>query len=395
MARTPKAPPNAAMIEAAQAALALARDADEKGAAPIIITAGASSATLRPTKARIEAHIKLLQKQVRKPVLRDIGGKVFPIFTPGMSTAEYVRAYEAAQPCDTVYKTGFYKHLNAEPCTLYEGGALDFSPVHEVCEEEPAAELLPVVECEPVPVPEVVEIEPEQVEPVEVAEVVAEVAAPTEPEQIIIPVESELRKIRRSYVPKDIPSQRSACKSGFAEAFTWTENGRFYVAAFWGASAKPWRGSVWFYKTQERRRAFIVDLFQRASAHAERKAKARAEKIEKRKAPHALQLGDILRASWGYEQTNIDYYQVTRLVGSMTVEVREIAQQREETEYMQGRCVPAPGEFIGEAKRYRVSDYGKRDSIKVASYAHATKVEPVADIAGTKIYPDSHWTAYA
>lgn len=411
MARTPKAHPNAAMIEAAQAALALARDADEKGAAPIIITAGASSATLRPTKARIEKHIKLLQKQTRAPAMRDLGGKVFPAFKPGMSTAEYVRAYEAAQPCDTVYKTGFYKHLNAEPCTLYEGGALDFVPVHEVCEEEPAAELLPVAEvesapevaaelapaaeCEPLPVPEVVEIEPEQIEPVEVAEVVAEVAAPTEPEQIIIPAESELRKIRRSYVPKDVPAQRSASKRGAAEAFTWTENGRYYVAAFWGASAKPWRGSVWYYKTQEQRRAFIADLFQRASAHAERKAKARAEKIEKRKAPHALQLGDILRASWGYEQTNIDYYQVTRLVGSMTVEVREIAQQREETEYMQGRCVPAPGEFIGEAKRYRVSDYGKRDSIKVASYAHATKVEPVADIAGTKIYPDSHWTAYA
>lgn len=46
MARAPKAHPNAALIAAAQAALPLARDADEKGAAPIIINAGTSSVTL-------------------------------------------------------------------------------------------------------------------------------------------------------------------------------------------------------------------------------------------------------------------------------------------------------------------------------------------------------------
>ena len=435
MARTPKAHPNAALIEAAQAALPLARDADEKGAAPIIITAGASSATLRPTKARIEKHIKLLQKQVHKPALRDRSFGMFPEFRPGMSTKEYVLLYAGSQT--GLRNEGFFAPLNAEPATLYEGGALDFVPVHELIEEEPAAELLPVaevepapevaelapvVECEllpvpevieiepeqvepvevaePLPVPEVVEIEPEHIEPAEVAEVVADAVEPApepaeEPEQIIIPAESELRKARRSYVPKDIPSQRSACKNGSAEAFTWIYKDRYYVAAFWGASAKPWRGSVWYYKTQEQRRAFIVDLFQRASDHAERKAKARAEKIEKRKAPHGLEVGDILKSSWGYEQTNVDYYQVTRLVGSSMVEVRAIAQESEDTAHMQGVCVPSPDSFVGEPKRYRVSDYGDRDSIKIASYANAYKVQPVATVAGAKIYPSSRWTAYA
>lgn len=49
------------------------------------------------------------------------------------------------------------------------------------------------------------------------------------------------------------------------------------------------------------------------------------ERKEERKLPHTLKLGDILYSSWGYEQTNINFYQVTKLVGANTVQIREIA----------------------------------------------------------------------
>lgn len=51
---------------------------------------------------------------------------------------------------------------------------------------------------------------------------------------------------------------------------------------------------------------------------------AKAKRKVVRNAPSALKLGDILYSSWGYDQTNIDFYQVTRLVGAHTVEIRAI-----------------------------------------------------------------------
>jgi integrating conjugative element membrane protein (TIGR03745 family) len=70
--------------------------------------------------------------------------------------------------------------------------------------------------------------------------------------------------------------------------------------------------------------------------------------------PHGLKVGYVLSASWGYEQTNIDYYEVTALVGRRSVEVREIAQELKETGNMLGECRPTKGKFIGKPLVKRV-----------------------------------------
>lgn len=99
------------------------------------------------------------------------------------------------------------------------------------------------------------------------------------------------------------------------------------------------------------------------------------------------------RPRGGYEQTNIDYYEVVQLVGFQTIEYRQIAGQSEATGDMQGVSVPAPGHYIGEAKRARVSTYGNRDSIRVSSCAIASKMT-AHTVGGVRCYPASSWTAY-
>jgi hypothetical protein len=111
-------------------------------------------------------------------------------------------------------------------------------------------------------------------------------------------------------------------------------------------------------------------------------------------AKHNVKLGDIFCCSWGYDQTNVDYYEVTKVMGSM-VEVREIGQQREDTAWLQGECAPAPGHFIGKPMRKRVNVCSGTPSIKVYSFAYAYRIEPLAEVAGAKVYEVSHWTAYA
>ncbi len=61
----------------------------------------------------------------------------------------------------------------------------------------------------------------------------------------------------------------------------------------------------------------ICDARKRIARKAERTT-------ERQQFQHNLSIGDILYSSWGYDQTNIDFYQITKVMGRK-VEIREIA----------------------------------------------------------------------
>ena len=86
-----------------------------------------------------------------------------------------------------------------------------------------------------------------------------------------------------------------------------------------------WHGQrrVWYgYKDEETVRAAIEGNTQPMTAHKDRSAKETkpAEKINK----FGVKVGDIFSASWGYEQTQTDFFQVVELVGALSVRVREV-----------------------------------------------------------------------
>jgi len=62
---------------------------------------------------------------------------------------------------------------------------------------------------------------------------------------------------------------------------------------------------------------------------------------------HGVKVGDIFYTSWGYEQTNIDFYEVVR-VTEKTAHIRELKQSRTDTSFMQGVCEPIPGSYSTE-----------------------------------------------
>lgn len=80
-----------------------------------------------------------------------------------------------------------------------------------------------------------------------------------------------------------------------------------------------------------------------------------------------VKIGDFFVDSWGYEQTNVDWYQVTK-VSPASVWLRRVKSDRTETGYMTGECVPVKNAFIGDEKRKKLrqnsghfnvpSDYG-------------------------------------
>lgn len=63
-----------------------------------------------------------------------------------------------------------------------------------------------------------------------------------------------------------------------------------------------------------------------AKAAIEGKKVAKVEKAPKaeKKNKFGVKIGDLFYSSWGYEQTNVDFFQVIALVGETSVRVREV-----------------------------------------------------------------------
>ena len=66
---------------------------------------------------------------------------------------------------------------------------------------------------------------------------------------------------------------------------------------------------------------------------------------------HNIALGTIYVHSWGYDQTNVDFYEVTGLNGRTMVTLAPIGQDRRIATKvgMQGLTTPIPGQFIRDA----------------------------------------------
>ena len=136
-----------------------------------------------------------------------------------------------------------------------------------------------------------------------------------------------------------------------------------------------------------------------APAKAEKPAKA-AEKVNK----YGVKVGDLFHASWGYDQTNNDFFQVVALVGEQSVRVREVYPVCEEAEATcwaaedrvfstntRGVLLPAAKSSVfikdqerGDLKRIQVSKYGNQEDVyfRLDSFAFAHKCEGET----TKVY---------
>jgi len=85
---------------------------------------------------------------------------------------------------------------------------------------------------------------------------------------------------------------------------------------------------------------------------------------------HTLELGSILISMWGYDQTNVDYFEVVAVTPTM-VTVSQLRTRRVSTPaYLTSVVEPIPGDHIGVPLRRKVHHYS-RPSIAIESFANA------------------------
>lgn len=151
-------------------------------------------------------------------------------------------------------------------------------------------------------------------------------------------------------------------------ALTKDEDRHYSLVTYFGNSAKT-TDRCYFVRKDERD-ARINRYIEGVKARKEFKAKQKA----KRSAPHELKVGDILVNSWGYDQTNVDFFEVVELVGKASVKIRPIgAKTVEATGPFSSDVKPVPGSYHGEAVVKRVNG----NSVKIHSWgSYAFKTEP-------------------
>lgn len=103
-----------------------------------------------------------------------------------------------------------------------------------------------------------------------------------------------------------------------------------------------------------------------------------AQKAERAPAPaaapaavtkkHPLNVGDLLECSWGYDQTNLDYYVVTKLLGVAMVEIREVATKIVGDSMTSNKVMPDPSRVVGAPLRKKVQPNG---AVRITSFSSA------------------------
>jgi len=106
-------------------------------------------------------------------------------------------------------------------------------------------------------------------------------------------------------------------------------------------------------------------------AHALKEEEKAQRKAARSQLASSVKVGDIFVSSWGYEQTNVDFYQVIKKSGS-SITVREIDSRmadRSSGNGMAGYCLPIKDSFLEKAEPMKKILSGS--GFKVSSYSSA------------------------
>lgn len=89
----------------------------------------------------------------------------------------------------------------------------------------------------------------------------------------------------------------------------------------------------------------------------------------------SVSVNDVFVSSWGWEQTNVNFYQVISIHGKKTVVIREIRGACY-SDGMTGSKKAVLNDFIGEPIKRQVKDNSHRPTINIDDCECAYKSEP-------------------
>jgi hypothetical protein len=145
------------------------------------------------------------------------------------------------------------------------------------------------------------------------------------------------------------------------------DRGQYTVKAWRGKAQKPFVYGL--HRNEAAADAWIEQQKQLEAQSVNIKATRKAEKaVNAEKMREQLVVGTLLHYSWGYDQTNCEFYQIISRQGAKAV-IREIAGETVPGSegFMSCSLTPCPNKFIGEPITKIIGAYGIKMDFGVAS----------------------------
>jgi len=171
---------------------------------------------------------------------------------------------------------------------------------------------------------------------------------------------------REFYVPKDYVEFKPQIGDYPKDLFAcYVSKEHPFAIFFVGKQSKP----TWHlrFKDNFAMKEKVITTIKRLMTWHEKKL----ERREEGKSATTLKVGDVLYTSWGYDQTNIDWYQVTKNISPRMIEIRQIYGERKQGEYYDtGTTTPKKDFFIPREEPMR-KKVNSGNTVKIESYTRA------------------------
>lgn len=171
----------------------------------------------------------------------------------------------------------------------------------------------------------------------------------------------------RRYVPRGAERQDCGISGVAVYFYPHSKTGEPCVTIFSGQNAKPILHR--YYKTAERRDEAVASALGEIARKLERTQARRTDANR----PHRWDKGLILCASWGYDQTNVQFWEIVEVPSPCYVVLQEIAAVRVSSgeQAMSGHAFPDPEIGVGRPFRAKVNMADNIGRVAIRSFISA------------------------
>ena len=109
---------------------------------------------------------------------------------------------------------------------------------------------------------------------------------------------------------------------------------------------------------------------------------------EERTKPHSLKVGDILYCSWGYDQTNVDYFKVSQVIGKRKIKIIGLANSLE-SDGIHDKASPSDniGNYWTQKQFYcEIEKKWKRKNVELTKYASSDNSVRISSFAWASLW---------
>lgn len=175
---------------------------------------------------------------------------------------------------------------------------------------------------------------------------------------------------RESYIPKGATKIADKRSDAVAYLYNGSVTGRPCAMMFAGKQSKP--AAHFNYRDEARREASVRTFFE---TRRDQITRAAARHVERKAFAHSVQVGDIYRTCWGYDQTNVEFFEVTEVRGKYAI-LREIGCASADNGAGSERVVPQSGAYLeprheGDDRGLPIRRLIQNGSIKIDNIRHA------------------------